>query len=52
VLVARATALSFGKSQAVTRCGIYALANGEERLCAAAQGTITVVRGAAPSDTP
>ncbi|MGE0769369.1 MAG: PaaI family thioesterase [Hyphomicrobiaceae bacterium] len=44
VLVARAKAISAGRTQAVTRCDIFVVKDGEERLCAAAQGTITVVR--------
>jgi uncharacterized protein (TIGR00369 family) len=43
-LIARATTISSGRTQAVTRCDIYVVADGIERLCAAAQGTITVVQ--------
>ena len=39
-LVARANSLSAGRKQAVSRCEIYAVSDGLERLCAAAQGTI------------
>lgn len=39
-LIARASVLSHGRNQAVCRCEIYALSDGEETLCAAAQGTI------------
>ena len=39
-LIARAVALSAGRSQSVVRCEIYTLQDGEEKLCAAAQGTI------------
>lgn len=40
-LIARASILHAGKSQAVCRCEIYSVgANGKETLCAAAQGTI------------
>lgn len=39
-LIARAEVLSSGKTQAVTQCKVYALNEGEEKLCAAAQGTI------------
>ena len=52
VLLARAQAISCGKTQAVTRCEIYSVTNGVERLCAAAQGTITVVRGIPASSSP
>jgi uncharacterized protein (TIGR00369 family) len=44
-LVARARAISSGKTQSVTRCERYAVMDGTERLCAAAQGTNTVTRG-------
>ncbi len=44
-LVARGKVLSAGGSQAVTRCEVYMVLDGAERLCAAAQGTITVRRG-------
>ena len=46
-LVARAEVLSHGKSQAVTRCDIFSVDEGVEKLCAAAQGTIAK-RPAAP----
>lgn len=39
-LIARATADAVSKTQAVCRCEVFALANGEEKLCALAQGTI------------
>lgn len=41
-LVARATVLSAGKRQAVTRCDIFAVRGGEEKLVATALGTIVV----------
>lgn len=44
-LVARAKAISSGKTQSVIRCQIYAVTDGTEHLCAAAQGTTTVTRG-------
>jgi uncharacterized protein (TIGR00369 family) len=43
-LIARGQVLSAGSSQAVTRCEIYVVLDGTERLCAAAQGTIMVRR--------
>lgn len=46
VLIARAEVVSYGKRQAVCRCDVFAVAEGQERLCAAAQGTIM------PVDTP
>ena len=39
-LVARAHARSVGKRQAVCQCEIFSVADGEERLCAIAQGTV------------
>ncbi|MGH1470785.1 MAG: PaaI family thioesterase [Cellvibrionaceae bacterium] len=42
-LIARATVLSSGKSQAVCECKVYAVSNDEEKLVAAAQGTIVKV---------
>ena len=39
-LIARARALSGGRTLSVVRCEIVALEDGVERLCAAAQGTI------------
>ncbi|HWP19237.1 MAG TPA: PaaI family thioesterase [Burkholderiaceae bacterium] len=38
-----ATVLGAGKTQAVCRCEVYAEADGERKLCAAAQGTIRKV---------
>jgi uncharacterized protein (TIGR00369 family) len=40
LLVARAHAKSVGKRQAVCQCEIYAVEDGEESLCAIAQGTV------------
>lgn len=40
-LVARASVVHAGKSQAVCRCEVFAVAQGKELLCAIAQGTIT-----------
>ncbi len=42
-LVARAEVVGHGRRQAVTRCEIYSVVDGEEKLCAAAQGTIVKV---------
>jgi len=47
-LVARASVLHAGKTQAVCRCEVYAVTGGEEKLCAAAQGTIARIG----TDTP
>jgi len=42
-IVARATAVYVGKTQAVCRCDVYAVKDGKESLCATAQGTITKI---------
>ena len=39
-LFARAKAVHVGQSQAVCTCEVFAVAGGEEKLCAIAQGTI------------
>ena len=39
-LIARASADAVSKTQAVCRCEVFAVKNGEEKLCALAQGTI------------
>lgn len=39
-LIARAEVLSSGRTQAVCHCKVYAVKDGAEKLCAAAQGTI------------
>ena len=44
-LVARAEVVGHGRRQAVTRCEVFSVVDGEERLCAAAQGTIVKVEG-------
>ena len=48
-LVARATAVHAGRTQAVRRCDDYVLAGGTEKLCAVAQGTIALM-GAKKTD--
>lgn len=45
-LIARATAVHTGKTQSVCRCDVFAVNEGEERLCAVAQGTIARMAGA------
>ena len=49
-IVARATVIHTGKSQAVCRCDVYAVSNGEEKLCATAQGTIAKIGQAKDSN--
>lgn len=39
-IVARATVVHAGKNQAVCRCDVYVSGDGNETLCATAQGTI------------
>lgn len=46
-LVARATVVHGGRTQAVCRCEVFAVREGEEVLCAVAQGTIVLI-GAVP----
>jgi uncharacterized protein (TIGR00369 family) len=47
-LIARAVTISAGRNQGVSRCDIFAVKNGVEKLCAAAQGTI--MKANAPSN--
>jgi uncharacterized protein (TIGR00369 family) len=48
-LVARASVVSSGRTQAVCRCDVFAVADdGQEKLCAAAQGTIVPVPAQKP----
>ena len=42
-LIARAEAVYTGKTQAVCRCDLFVLKDGEEKLCAVAQGTIAAL---------
>ncbi len=42
-LIARAKVLSLGKTQAVVRCDVFVKDGEKEKLCAAAQGTITAL---------
>jgi len=42
-LVARASVVHAGRTQAVCRCEVFSLFGGDETLCAIAQGTITTV---------
>ena len=42
-LIARAHAVHTGKSQAVCRCDVFVVKDGEEKLCAVAQGTIAAL---------
>lgn len=42
-LIARALAVHRGKSQAVCRCDVFVVKDGQEMLCAVAQGTIAVL---------
>ncbi|MGO4330021.1 PaaI family thioesterase [Cupriavidus sp. 2TAF22] len=40
LLIARAECVSRGRQQAVVRCDVFVRKDGEEKLCAVAQGTI------------
>jgi len=40
-IIARATAIYVGNTQAVCRCDVFAFKDAKESLCATAQGTIT-----------
>lgn len=42
-IIARATAVYVGKTQAVCRCDVFAVQDAKESLCAVAQGTITKI---------
>lgn len=42
-LIARAEAVHAGRSQAVCRCDVFVLQDGQEKLCAVAQGTIAAL---------
>ena len=48
-LVARATAVHASKTQAVCRCDVFIVSEGEEKICAAAQGTIVRLPEVRPS---
>lgn len=42
-LIARSCIVYAGRTQAVCRCDVFAIKDGEEKLCATAQGTINKV---------
>ncbi len=44
-IIARASVIHAGKTQAVCRCEIFSLADDRETLCAVAQGTIVAMHG-------
>ncbi len=50
-LIAKASVVYAGRTQAVVRCEIYTLKDGAEILCAAAQGTIARLPDVAASPT-
>ncbi|MGI9216134.1 MAG: PaaI family thioesterase [Hydrogenophaga sp.] len=45
-LIARASAVHTGKTQAVCRCDVFVVQDSEEKLCAVAQGTIAALPAA------
>ena len=47
VLIAKATVVAAGRRQAVCRCDVLVRQDGEEKLCAVAQGTIARLEGQA-----
>lgn len=47
-LIARASVIGRGRTQAVCRCDVFMIQGGQEKLCAAAQGTIVKVAEAPP----
>lgn len=47
-LAARATVVYKGKTQAVCRCDVYAISDAGEKLCAVAQGTISLMGAPTP----
>jgi uncharacterized protein (TIGR00369 family) len=49
-IVARATAVYAGKSQAACRCDVFVVNEGKETLCAIAQGTIARLSAASSSN--
>jgi uncharacterized protein (TIGR00369 family) len=51
-LLARARTIHVGKSQAVCQCEIVVVADGVEKVCAVAQGTIARLAGAAADGAP
>jgi uncharacterized protein (TIGR00369 family) len=51
VLIARATAVQAGKSQAACRCDLFVVNEGKETLCAIAQGTIARLAAASAPAT-
>ncbi len=44
-LIARASVIHAGKTQAVCRCEVFSLTSDREVLCAVAQGTIAAIHG-------
>jgi uncharacterized protein (TIGR00369 family) len=52
MLVARAWVVSSGKTQAVARCDVFCVKDGEEKLCVAAQGMVLRADAAGPARVP
>lgn len=44
-IIAQAQSVHAGKTQAVCRCDVFVFKDGQERLCAVAQGTIALLGG-------
>jgi uncharacterized protein (TIGR00369 family) len=49
-IIARATAVQAGKSQAACRCDVFVVNEGKEMLCAIAQGTIARLPAASSAE--
>lgn len=49
-IIARATAVQAGKSQAACRCDVFVVNEGKETLCAIAQGTIARLAAASSAE--
>jgi uncharacterized protein (TIGR00369 family) len=45
-LIARASAVHVGKTQSVCRCDVFVVKDGQEKICAVAQGTIAALGSA------
>jgi len=50
-LMARATVVYSSKTQAVCRCDVFVVSEGEEKLCAVSQGTIVMIGQSAEAQT-
>ena len=51
VLIARATVIYSGRTQAVCRCDVFVVSEGKENLCAVSQGTIARISQSSEAQT-